>query len=238
MYGGETQARGGCFDRQKLLREHPLFSGLPAEIIERLSSYAVMKDVKRGTTIFTKGEPGNSLFAVCEGSVKMTRPSADGKDAVFNLISEAIFGEIALLDGRTRTADAVAATDCQLMVIDRRDFLPLLRSQQELAIKIIDVLCARLRRTSEQVEDIMFLDLPGRLAKALLRLTDEVSPKDRKLSMTQGEIGEIIGMSRESTNKQLRDWQDRKWIKLERGGILVLQPDALQAIAERGRHAD
>ena len=84
----------------------------------------------------------------------------------------------------------------------------------------------------------MFLDLPGRLAKALLRLTDEASPKDRKLAMTQGEIGEIIGMSRESTNKQLRDWQDRKWIKLERGGILVLQPDALQAIAERGRHAD
>jgi CRP/FNR family cyclic AMP-dependent transcriptional regulator len=232
---GETQAKGGCFDRHKMLQQHPLFSGLPAEIIERLSSYAVIKEVKRGTTIFTKGDVGNSLFAVCEGAVKMTSPSADGKDAVFNLIGEgAIFGEIALLDGRTRTADAVAATDCQLMVIDRRDFLPLLRSQQELAIKIIDVLCARLRRTSEQVEDIMFLDLPGRLAKALLRLTEEASRKDRKLIMTQGEIGEIIGMSRESTNKQLRDWQDRKWIKLERGGILVLQPQALQAIAERG----
>jgi CRP/FNR family cyclic AMP-dependent transcriptional regulator len=239
MHGGETQAKGGGFDRQKLLREHPLFSGLSAEIIERLSSHAVMKDVKRGTTIFTKGDVGNSLFAVCEGSVKMTSPSAEGKDAVFNLINEgAIFGEIALLDGRTRTADAVAATDCQLMVIDRRDFLPLLRSQQELAIKIIDVLCARLRRTSEQVEDIMFLDLPGRLAKALLRLTDDASRKDRKLTMTQGEIGEIIGMSRESTNKQLRDWQDRKWIKLERGGISVLQPNALQAIAERGRQSD
>jgi CRP/FNR family transcriptional regulator, cyclic AMP receptor protein len=239
MYGAETQAKSGCFDRQRLLREHPLFSGLPDEIIERLSSYAIMKDVKRGTTIFTKGEAGNSLFAVCEGSVKMTSPSADGKDAVFNLINEgAIFGEIALLDGRPRTADAVAATDCQLMVIDRRDFLPLLRSQQELAIKIIDVLCERLRRTSEQVEDIMFLDLPGRLAKALLRLTDDASRKDRKLTMTQGEIGEIIGMSRESTNKQLRDWQDRKWIKLERGGISVLQPNALQAIAERGRQSD
>jgi len=235
MYGGETQTKGG-FDRQKLLREHPLFSGLSAEMIERLSSHAVIKEVRRGTTIFTKGDAGNSLFAVCEGSVKMTSPSADGKDAVFNLINEgAIFGEIALLDGRPRTADAVAATDCQLMVIDRRDFLPLLRSQQELAIKIIDVLCERLRRTSEQVEDIMFLDLPGRLAKALLRLTDVASRKDRKLTMTQGEIGEIIGMSRESTNKQLRDWQDRKWIKLERGGIFVLQPSALQTIAERGR---
>jgi CRP-like cAMP-binding protein len=169
----------------------------------------------------------------------VTSPSAEGKDAVFNLINEgAIFGEIALLDGRTRTADAVAVTDCQLMVIDRRDFLPLLRSQQELAIKIIDVLCARLRRTSEQVEDIMFLDLPGRLAKALLRLTDEASTKDRKLTITQGEIGEIIGMSRESTNKQLREWQERKWIKLERGGISILVPVALRAIAERGRQTD
>jgi CRP/FNR family cyclic AMP-dependent transcriptional regulator len=238
MHGGETQAKGGCLDRQKLLAEHPLFSGLPAEIIERLGSYAVMKEVKRGTTIFAKGDAGNSLFAVCEGTVKMTSPSRDGKDAVFNMINQgAVFGEIALLDGRTRTADAVAATDCQLMVIDRRDFLPLLRSQQELAIKIIDVLCERLRRTSEQVEDIMFLDLSGRLAKALLRLTDEAS-KDRKLAMTQGEIGEIIGMSRESTNKQLRDWQERKWIKLERGGISILQPDALLAIAGRGRQPD
>ena len=239
MHGGEMQAKSGCLDRQKLLQEHPLFSGLPAEIIERLSSYAVIKDVKRGTTIFAKGEIGNSLFAVCEGTVKMTSPSADGKDAVFNLITEgAIFGEIALLDGRTRTADAVAATDCQLMVIDRRDFLPLLRSQQELAIKMIEVLCDRLRRTSEQVEDVMFLDLPGRLAKALLRLTDDASQGDRKLAMTQGDLGEVIGMSRESTNKQLREWQERNWIKLERGGISVLQPQALRAIAERGRQAD
>jgi len=239
MHGSEMQAKSGCLDRQKLLQEHPLFSGLPAGIIERLSSYAVMKDVKRGTTIFTKGEVGNSLFAVCEGTVKMTSPSADGKDAVFNLITEgAIFGEIALLDGRTRTADAVAATDCQLMVIDRRDFLPLLRSQQELAIKMIDVLCDRLRRTSEQVEDVMFLDLPGRLAKALLRLTDDGAQSDRKLAMTQGDLGEVIGMSRESTNKQLREWQERKWIKLERGGILVLQPNALRAIADRGRQVD
>src|SRR3954452_10316726 len=211
MHGSEMQTKSGGLDRQKLLHQHPLFSGLPAEIIELLSSYAVMKDVKRGTTIFSKGEVGNSLFAVCDGTVKMTSPSAEGKDAIFNLITVgAIFGEIALLDGRTRTADAVAATDCQLMVIDRRDFLPLLRSQPDLAIKIIEVLCDRLRRTSEQVEDVMFLDLPGRLAKALLRLTDDTSRKDRKLTMTQVEIGEIIGMSRESTNKQLRDWQDRK----------------------------
>lgn len=229
------QAKGGAFDRQELLRRHPLFSGLPAGIIERLSSYAVMKDVKRGTTVFAKGDVGNSLFAVCEGTVKITSPSAEGKDAVFNLVNQGgIFGEIALLDGRPRTANAIAATDCHLMVIDRRDFLPLLQSHPELAVKIIEVLCARLRHTSEQVEDVIFLDLPGRLAKALLRLIESASPSDRKLAITQREVGEIIGMSRESTNKQLRDWQERKWIKLERGGISVLRPEALEAIADNG----
>ena len=230
------QTKAGALDRQKLLRDHPLFSGLPAEIIERLSSYAVLKNVKRGATIFAKGDAGNSLFAVCDGTVKIASPSAAGKDAVFNLVQVGgIFGEIALLDGRPRTADAVAATNCQLMVIDRRDFLPLVRSQPELAVRIIDVLCARLRHTSEQVEDVIFLDLPARLAKTLLRLADNGgTPKDSKLTITQREIGQIIGMSRESTNKQLRLWQERKWIRLERGGISILQPSALATIAEAG----
>jgi CRP/FNR family transcriptional regulator, cyclic AMP receptor protein len=234
--GSET--KGGTLDRKAMLREHPIFAGLPAEIIDRLCAYAKMKDVKRGVTIFTKGEPGTSMFAVCAGTVKISVPSTEGKDAVFNLISESgIFGEIALLDGHPRTADAIAATDCQVMMIDRRDFLPLVRSYPELALKIIDVLCMRLRHTSAQVEDIVFLDLPGRLAKTLLRLgagvKDKPDPK-QKITITQREIGQIIGMSRESTNKQLRDWERRKWIRLERGGIVILQHAALNALATPG----
>ena len=181
------------------------------------------------------------MFAVCAGTVKISVPSLEGKDAVFNFISEGgIFGEIALLDGHPRTADAIAATNCQLMMIDRRDFLPLIRSYSELAIKIIDVLCARLRHTSAQVEDIVFLDLPGRLAKALLRLaSDHEKPSaNKKITITQREIGQIIGMSRESTNKQLRDWERRKWIKLERGGIVILQHAALTALTESENQAD
>lgn len=227
--GGDTKE--GTIDRKAMLRDHPLFSGLPAEIIDRLCAYAKMKDVKRGVTIFTKGEQGMSMFAVCAGTVKISVPSTEGKDAVFNLISEGgIFGEIALLDGHPRTADAIAATNCQLMMIDRRDFLPLVRGHPDLALKIIDVLCARLRHTSEQVEDIVFLDLPGRLAKTLLRLGNDKPNAKRKIAITQREIGQIIGMSRESTNKQLRDWERRKWIRLERGGIVILQHAALNAL--------
>ena len=234
MGGPDNGLKSSGVDRKAILRDHPLFSGLSTEIIERLCAYAKMKEIKRGATIFTKGEPGQSMFAVCSGTVKISVPSSEGKDAVFNFINEGgIFGEIALLDGHPRTADAIAITKCQLMMIDRRDFLPMISSYPELATKIIDVLCTRLRHTSEQVEDIVFLDLPGRLAKALLRLAGgrETSAKSQKIAITQREIGQVIGMSRESTNKQLRDWQRRKWIRLERGGIVILQHVALQTLA-------
>ncbi len=125
-----------------------------------------------------KAIQATSLFAVCTGQVKITAPSADGKDTVFNLLKEGdIFGEIALLDGRPRTADAIAATDCELLVIERRNFVPLVHSHPEIALKLIEVLCDRLRRTSEQVEDVTFLDLPSRLAKVLLRLTESAKPR-------------------------------------------------------------
>ena len=143
-----------------------------------------------------------------------------------------------MLDGRPRTADATAMTDCELMMIERRDFLDLVRSQPEIALKLMEVLCARLRHTSEQVEDVLFLDLPGRLAKILLQLTEKAQPSQaHRVAITQREIGQMIGMSRESTNKQLRDWEDRHWVRLERGGVVVLEPDALAAIA-RARSED
>jgi CRP/FNR family transcriptional regulator, cyclic AMP receptor protein len=204
-------------DKLGLLRHHPVFGGLDAEHLDRLCTYATTRTYARGTTLFTKGDPGTSLFAVCSGTIRIGVPSPDGRDAVFNLIREGeIFGEIALLDGQPRTADATAMTNCELMVIDRRDFVTLVRSQPEIALKIIEVLCAR----------------PGRLAKQLLRLDSaEKSAGRYKVSMTQRELGQMIGMSRESTNKQLREWEERHWVRLERGGIVVLAPDALAAIA-------
>jgi CRP-like cAMP-binding protein len=166
--------------------------------------------------------------------VKISSPSLEGRSAIFNLISDgAVVGEIALLDGLPRTADATAIGDCELMVIERRDFIPLIHEQPEIALRIIELLCGRLRQTTEQLEDIMFLDLPGRLAKALLHLANKAkpTPSGPKVTLTQSDIGKIIGMSRESTNKQLRAWQDRQWLRLERGGILILKPDALAEVA-------
>jgi CRP-like cAMP-binding protein len=223
-----------AFDKRAILRDHPIFGGLGPELLDRLSSYAIRQTVKRGVSIFRRGDPGTSLFAVCSGTVKISSPSPGGRGALFNLITEgAIFGEIALLDGLPRTADAMAVTDCELMVIERRDFIPLVHERPELGLKLIEVLCGRLRRTTEQLEDVMFLDLPGRLAKTLLQLANisKTAPRGRRIALTQRHLSEIIGMSRESTNKQLRIWQQQKWILLERGGIGILAPDELAAIA-------
>jgi CRP-like cAMP-binding protein len=163
--------------------------------------------------------------------VEVLVPSAEGKNAVINLINAGeIFGEIALLDGRPRTADALAFTDCTLMVLERRDFLPLLREQPEIAVKLLEILCGRIRRTTEQVEEIMFLDLEGRLAKALLRL-EKSSQTPNRIAITQRALSEIVGVSREETNKQLQLWSRDAIVRLERGGIVVLRADALTQIA-------
>lgn len=230
-----VRAQVARLDRQAILRAHPLFAKMERAAIEQLASYAVTQQVARGATIFRKGDAGTSLYAVCSGTVKISVPSSDGKDAVFNVINAGdIFGEIALLDGGPRTADAVAITDCELMKIERRNFIPLIREHPDMAEKIIEVLCSRLRNSSEQIEDVIFLDLPGRLAKVLLRLS--ATPGDpsrlKKITLTQREIGQIIGMSRESTNKQLREWHQQHWIRLERGGVVVIKPDALSAFVD------
>ena len=169
--------------------------------------HARLKTIERGATVFAKGDPGTSLFAILEGQVKVISFSAQGKYAVFNVLSAGdIFGEIALLDGGERTADVIAIADCKLLVIERRDFLPLVHSRPDVAQKLIEVLCGRLRNTSRQVEEVMFLDLSAKLARTLLRLGD--SAGGSRIALTQSEIAQIIGASRESTNKQLRDWEN------------------------------
>jgi CRP-like cAMP-binding protein len=224
-------------DKLAPLRNHPLFREFSPAVIEHFGTYMTRRSVRRGATIFAKGDAGSGLMAVLWGSVKISVPTTDGREAVLNIINAGeIFGEMALLDGRPRSADAVAMSDCELMVIDRRDFIPFLRREPDIALKFIEILCARIRRTSEQVEDVMYLSFPGRLAKTLLQLTGgaESHAAQRNVRITQRELSNIIGMSRESTNKQLRAWEDLKWVRLERGGIAVLDANALVRVAAEG----
>src|SRR6516165_1013911 len=206
---------------EPVLRQHPYFRDLAPEALDQLCRYAKHTVLKRGTTLFAKDDPGNSLYVVISGSVKISISSPDGRNAILNFAGPGeLFGEISLLDGQTRSADATANTNCEIFVIDRRDFLPFLSSQPTLAMKFIELLCARVRQTSDQVEQLILQDLPGRLASALLGLTEK-----RKL-----EIGEMVGMTRESINKQLRAWALRKWVRLEHGAIVVLDAAALRDV--------
>jgi len=227
---------GAPIDKRDIFSRHPMFGNLPAGDIDMLAGYARIERFRKGATIFHKGDPGVGLMAVLSGQVKISVPSAEGKEAVLNIIRAGqVFGEIALLDGQSRTADAVAMTDCDLLVLDRREFVPLLRANPDLALRIMELLCARLRRTSEQVEDVMFLHLEGRLAKALLRLSEDqgdAGAPSAKVAITQRELGQMIGMSRESTNKQLQDWQRQGWVRLIKGGVELLDRAALEAMTE------
>lgn len=224
------------FDHAGLLHRHAVFGALTPDQLERLCTYAATRKAPAGTTLFAKGDPGDALYAVCAGTVKITVPSVDGREAMFNLLHAGeIFGEIALLDGQPRTADAVTMTDSQLMVIERRDFMSFVHSEPNVALKLIELLCARLRWASQHFEEVVFLNLPTRLARTLLRLEENDAPPagQRKLAITQQQLSLMLGVTRESINKQLSAWGKRKWIRLERGGIVVLARDSLQAIAAR-----
>jgi CRP-like cAMP-binding protein len=239
--GVSQDKKGGprSFSSSKLavLRKHPIFCDLDPEALDQLCRYAKHSSLKRGATIVSKGDPGNSLIAVISGTVKISISSPDGRSAILNLIGPGeTFGEVAVLDGLARTADATANTNCEIYVIDRRDFLPFVRSQPALAMKFIELLCTRLRWTSDQVEEVILQNLPGRLASALLRLTEKhkLAPGGRTIAITQQEISEMVGMTRESINKQLRAWAARNWVRLEHGAIVVLNAEMLRELAEAG----
>jgi CRP/FNR family transcriptional regulator, cyclic AMP receptor protein len=220
-------------DGVALLQTHPVFGALAPAQVKQLSSLARARRIASGTTLFVKGDPGTALFAVVSGTVKITVPSIDGREVIFNLLHPGdIFGEIALLDGRPRTADAIAVTDCELMVIERRDFLAFVHGEPKLAMQLIELLCARLRVASAREEEVVFLNLPARLARLLLRLLEEnaAGADKNELSITQQKISEVLGTTRESVNKHLQIWASRRLIALKRGAILVLAPRALAVI--------
>ena len=236
-----SPSTGGATDRAALLRNHPLFCELTPPILEQISAYIKRRSVPKGSTIFEKGDAGVGLIGVVSGSVKISVNSADGRDIVLNIIRPGeVFGEIALLDGRARTANATAMSDCELVVIERREFIPFLRSEPDVTLKLMEILCSRLRKTSEQVQDVTFLNLSTRLAKTLLRLTANAGPSRSvgKVAITQREISQIVGRSRESTNKQLRAWARRGWIRLERGSVTVLKAEKLEELAATGSDLD
>lgn len=212
--------------RRGLLRSSPLFARLGDAEADAILAHAKIARYPHGAAIFTKGEPGDSMMAVLRGRVTISAPSSDGRQVVLSVVREGeVFGEIALLDGKERTATATAAADCELLVVKRPDFIAVLRRQPELSLPLLMVFCERLRHTDEQVEDFAFLDLEARIAKTLLRLAEEQNDGQVSgaagIKISQRALGEIVGSSRESVNKHLQDWKRAGLIAIGKGAIQI-----------------
>ncbi len=223
-------------EKRRLFEGHALFGILGPQDIDALLSHARFEHYPAGRLIFPKGSPGRSMMAVLAGSVRISTTSANGREAVLAILNAGeIFGEMALLDGGERTADATAMSDSDLLVIDQRDFIPFLKNRSDLCIEFLRLLSRRLRRTDELVETAMFDRLDSRLARALVRLVTDAGANGAprppfKLRVSQEELGGIVGASRENVNKQLRAWQRAGLLELGKRLIVIADPDVLEAL--------
>jgi CRP/FNR family transcriptional regulator, cyclic AMP receptor protein len=224
--------------RRAALLASPLFHAMRSEETDEILKFASERRFRRGQTIFQRGDNGSSLMAVLQGRVRISSISGEGKEVTLNVISPGeIFGEIALLDGEPRSADATAMEDTTLLVVERRHFLPFVRKNDDLLLRLLAVLCSRLRRTSMALEEIALFDLPVRLARVLLKLSEDYgrtySGGTRiELKLSQRDLSNLVAASRESVNKQLRSWRESGTVELESGLIVLRRPADLQRLTD------
>ena len=196
-----------------------------------------MRRFDAGDTIFLMGALHDSMFAVLSGEVRISMPSADGKEVVLATVHAGeVFGEIAMLDGKPRSADATALTACNLAVLDRRDVLAAIGRNADAWLGLMEVLCSRLRRTDHHLVELALLGLPERLAKTLLRAVDAgagaAAANSANLRLSQYELANRVGAARESVNKCLHEWQRSGIIRMEKRVITIVNRAALEALAE------
>ncbi len=217
---------------RKLLEKCTLFSALDQKARREIAAYAKPRNFIAGQSICRLGDPGDSMMAVILGTVRISLPAIKGKEIILaDLQAGDLFGEIALLDGKTRSANATAQTNCELMVLGRRDLLPFLERNPTACVKLMEMLCARIRRSDERMADIAFLDLQTRLAKTLLHYPAPSSSAGTiKLSLSQSELAAMAGGTRENVNRCLRDWQRRGILELKNRWTIIRQPEALRKL--------
>jgi CRP/FNR family cyclic AMP-dependent transcriptional regulator len=217
-------------EKARFLSNTPLFRNLEPEELETLASRCQERPMRAGEMLFHRTDPGSSMVAILAGEVRIALPGSDGRDQVLQVLRAGeVFGEVALLDGGTRTADAVAQTNGRLLIVERRDLLQMLQDDQALALRIIILLCDRLRATNWLLEAMLFHDAAARLATTLLMLA--ANRPGMRLDVTQRTLGEMVGSARETVNKKLREWQAAGILALEPGRVTVLDPAALQRLA-------
>ena len=226
-----------------ILWRNRLLGQLDPQMMDELLTLSQVVNYAPKECIFLKGEPGDCLYAILKGRVGITTNSEYGKEIFLNILDAGeVFGEIALLDGGNRTANAVAIGSTDLLTIDRSDFLPFLERNPKLCIRLMNVLCERIRWTSEIIEDTIFLDIPHRLAKRLLTLVTQYGKPvetgiEIDIDLPQENLARMFGVSRESVNKCIRYLEEKGVVSSNRGRINVRDIEALKKLVQRGEDA-
>jgi CRP/FNR family transcriptional regulator, cyclic AMP receptor protein len=212
-----------------ILKMNPMFSDLGSDELQRISSLCHTQHLAVGEVLFQKGDPGDALFGVRRGQIRIETGAADGSRLTLNFMGPGeLFGEVAVLDGESRTADAAAGEASELFVLRREDFLSFLEREPKVAIKIIQLLCQRIRWQSERMEESVLQPLSVRLARRLCALADDFGSE---VHISQEQLGVFVGAARESVNRQLQLWRKDGILDLQRGRVLLQNMTRLTAIA-------
>jgi CRP/FNR family transcriptional regulator, cyclic AMP receptor protein len=212
----------------------PLFSGLPEADLAALAGRLRVRRYGRGEAVFLHGDPGTSLCVVASGRIKLGFTSAEGREVIFEVVGPGEeFGELALLDGEPRSADAVALEPATLLLLQREEFVRYVETHAAFGLQLIAILSRRLRRDAELIQDAIFLDVPARVARTLLRLvTDDTAAEQRGQPLTphlyQSDLAALVGTTRETLNKWLGVYENQGLIRQEKGRIAVLDAEGLR----------
>jgi CRP-like cAMP-binding protein len=223
----------------ELLRRVPLLQSLSEGELRAIADLSTRKRVKPRETVVQQSDPGNELFVLISGHLKVVSTDPEGRDAGLGVMGPGeVFGEVALLDGGPRSATIVALDPCELLVIRREHWLRFLKGSPDTAIQLLAVLAGRLRRLTERTEDIAFLRVGERLAKTIATLAESYGEKQPDgsirlaLKMSQQEMGDLVGATRESANKQIRAWEQDGLISQDHGHLIIRDLEALRAYRE------
>jgi CRP-like cAMP-binding protein len=224
-----------AFAAKTVIERNRLFRGLARPTIERIAALATRKSYEADAVVFMRGDPGDSLCGVVSGRVRISASRPGGKEVFLNIMGPGdAFGEIALLDGKPRTASATTLARTELIIVRRDRFSELLATEPLLATHLIQLLCERVRWTAQMMEDSALLGVPARIAKRLLslgRLNGGDAVSGTKLTLSQEELAQFLSLSRQVINQHLQAWKQEGWITSGRGSITLADVRALENLA-------
>jgi CRP/FNR family transcriptional regulator, cyclic AMP receptor protein len=217
-----------------VLRRAPLFDALDDEGARVLRRQMSEVKLSRGEHLFMEGDDGDALYVVIEGKMKLTRAAADGRENLLSVIGPGeMFGELSLFDPRPRTSSASAVTDAALASLKHEALIPWLRERPDVSLHMLRQLARRLRRANDVNADLVFTDVPGRVAKNLLDLAERFGTQESDglhvhHDLTQEELAQLVGASRETVNKALADFAARGWLQISARSVLILDQERLR----------